>query len=38
MLFEINQICFNEPDYATVHFAMNIMKANWTKMKHKMSQ
>ena len=26
MLFEINQICFNESDYVTLHSVINIMK------------
>ena len=38
MLFQKPQMCFNEPDYVTVHSAMNIMTANSAKMVHKMTQ
>ena len=38
MLFQIDQILFNEPHYVTVHSALNIMKANGAKMTHKMPQ
>ena len=36
MLFQKNQMCFNEPDYVTVRFVMNIMTPNRAKMAHKM--
>ena len=38
MLFQKTQMCFNEPDYVTVHSVMNIMTANPAKMAHKMLQ
>ena len=38
MLFQITQICFNEPDYVTLHSIMNIMTENGAKMTHKMTQ
>ena len=31
-------MCFNEPDYATVHCVMKIMTAKGAKMTHKMPQ
>ena len=38
MLFPKTQMCFNEPDYVTVHTVINIMTANSAKMVHKMPQ
>ena len=38
MLFQVTQICFNEPDYVTLHSIMNIMTENGAKMTHKMTQ
>ena len=35
MLFQKTQMCFNETDYATVHFVINLMTANDVKMTHK---
>ena len=35
MLFQKTQMCFNEPDYVTVHSVMNIMIANGAKMAQK---
>ena len=35
MLFQKYQMRCNEPDYITVHFVMNIVKANGAKMMHK---
>ena len=32
MLFQKTQISFNEPDYITVHYVMNTMKANVIKI------
>ena len=32
MLFQVTTICFNEPDYITLHSIMNIMKENGGKM------
>ena len=31
MLFQKPQMCFNELDYVTVHFVMNIMTSNSVK-------
>ena len=38
MLFQITQICFNEPDYATLHSLMKIMTENGAKMTQKLPQ
>ena len=38
MLFQKNQMCFNEPDYVTVHSVINIRTANGAKMVQKMPQ
>ena len=38
MLFQIIQICFNEPDFFTVHSVMNIMTAIDAKKMHKMQK
>ena len=38
MLFQETQICFNEPDYVTVHSVINIMTANGAKMAEKRPQ
>ena len=38
MLFQKTQMCFNEPDYVTVHSVMNIMTANGAKIAQKMPQ
>ena len=35
MLFQKNQMCFNEPDYVTVHSVINIRTANGAKMVQK---
>ena len=35
MLFQKTQMCFNEPDYVTVHSVINIMTANGAKMVQK---
>ena len=32
MLFQITQICLNEPDYVTLHPVMNMMSGNSAKM------
>ena len=38
MLFQKAQMCFNDPDYLTLHSVMNIMTANGAKMAEKMQQ
>ena len=38
MLFQKTQMCFNEPDYVTVHFVMNIVTANGGKMVQRIPQ
>ena len=38
MLFQISQNCFNEPCYVMLHYVMNIMTENNTKMTHKRQQ
>ena len=38
MLFQINQICFNESDYDTQHSPMSIMVKNSLKMTQKSLQ
>ena len=38
MLFQKIQMCFNEPDYVTVHSVMNIMTANGAKIAQKIRQ
>ena len=35
MLFQKTRMCFNEPDYVTVHSVMNIMTTNGAKMAQK---
>ena len=35
MLFQNNQMCFNEPNYVTVHSVMNIMTTNAARMHKK---
>ena len=32
MLFQVTHICFNEPDYVTLHSIMNIMAENGAKV------
>ena len=32
MLFQITHICFNEPDFVTLHTVMNIMAESRTKV------
>ena len=38
MLFQITQICFNEPDYVTLRSVMNKMTEHGAKMTQKMLQ
>ena len=38
MLFQKTQMCFNEPDYVTVHSVMNIITANGAKMAQRIQQ
>ena len=38
MLFQVITICFNEPDYITLHSIMNLMTEDGVKMMHKMPQ
>ena len=38
MLFQKTQMCFNEPDYVTVHPVMNIVTANGAKMVQRIPQ
>ena len=35
MLFQMTQICFNEPDNVTLHYIINIMTEKGAKMTHK---
>ena len=36
MLFQVTTICFNEPDYITLHSIMKIITEDGAKMMHKM--
>ena len=38
MLLQINQICFYESDYVTLHSDMSIMTENGAKITHKLPQ
>ena len=38
MLFQKTQMCFNEPDYVTVHSVMNIITVNGAKMAQRIQQ
>ena len=38
MLFQVTKICFNEPDYITLHSVMNIVTEHDAKMTYKMPQ
>ena len=38
MLFQKIQMCFNEPDYATVHSVMNMLTRNDAKMAQRIPQ
>ena len=38
MLFQKTQMCFNEPDYVTVHSFLILMTANGAKAAQKMPQ
>ena len=38
MLFQKYQMCFNEPDYVTVHCVMNKITTDGAKMAQKMPQ
>ena len=38
MLFQVTTICFNKPDYITVHSVMNVMTENCAELWHELPQ